>query len=263
MRHINIFEAYSAEQAKAVADKAAELLEHYKSLDEVTTANQLMYEVFDMADNTVKPYLSLYFPEEVHEGWIFTNRGGVSYTSIELSAKVNDKVAESLDKKIQRLSSQKEVELVVDYNMMIDSDVAFWQRKSPDFTPEQIGEILEHVENIENVADGVAVLEFDSYYSRPQMSSSRSTPTKLLLVSTDPNYQKWKKFIATKISSKNQIRLRRITFLFKVGVKLVSEEFDAVVPKSVIADFKSFCDDHRLGFESRKRLARMFATAKG
>lgn len=262
MRHINIFEAYSAEQAKAVSDKAAELLEHYKSLDEVTTANQLMYEVFDMADNTVKPYLSLYFPDEEHEGWIFTNRGGVSYTSIELSAKANERVAESLDRKIQRLYSQKEVELVVDYNMMLDSDVAFWQRKSPDLTPEQIGEILEHVENIETVADGVAVFEFDSYYSKPQMSSTRSTPTKLLLVSTDPNYQKWKKFIP-KISSKHQIRLRRITFLFKVGVKVVSEDFDAVVPKSVIADFKSFCDDHRLGFESRKRLARMFAAAKG
>lgn len=257
-----MFEAYSAEQAKAVADKAAELLEHYKSLDEVATANQLMYEVFDMT-HTVKPYFSLYFPDEEHEGWIFTNRGGVSYTSIDLSTKVGGNVAESLDRKIQRLSSQKEVELVVDYNMMLDSDVAFWQRKSPDLTPEQIGEILDHVENIETVADGVAVLEFDSYYSRPQMSSTRSTPAKLLLVSTDPNYQKWKKFIATKISSKNQIRLRKITFLFKVGVKVVSEDFDAVVPKSVISDFKSFCDDHRLGFESRKRLARMFAAAKG
>lgn len=257
-----MFEAYSAEQAKAVADKAAELLEHYKSLDEVATANQLMYEVFDMT-HTVKPYFSLYFPDEEHEGWIFTNRGGVSYTTIDLSHKVSEGVAESLDRKIQRLSSQKEVELVVDYNMMLDSDVAFWQRKSPDLTPEQIGEILDHVENIETVADGVAVLEFDSYYSRPQMSSSRSTPAKLLLVSTDPNYQKWKKFIATKISSKNQIRLRKITFLFKVGVKVVSEDFDAVVPKSVISDFKSFCDDHRLGFESRKRLARMFAAAKG
>lgn len=257
-----MFEAYSAEQAKAVADKAAELLEHYKSLDEVATANQLMYEVFDMT-HTVKPYFSLYFPDEEHEGWIFTNRGGVSYTTIDLSHKVSEGVAESLDRKIQRLSSQKEVELVVDYNMMLDSDVAFWQRKSPDLTPEQIGEILDHVENIETVADGVAVLEFDSYYSRPQMSSTRSTPAKLLLVSTDPNYQKWKKFIATKISSKNQIRLRKITFLFKVGVKVVSEDFDAVVPKSVISDFKSFCDDHRLGFESRKRLARMFAAAKG
>jgi len=263
-----MFEAYSAEQAKAVADKAAELLDHYRSLDEVTTANQLMYEVFDMAENTVKPYFSLYFPDEEHEGWIFTNRGGVSYTTIDLSHKVNEGVAESLDRKIQRLSSQKEVELVVDYDMLVGSGnnraaIDFWQRKSPDLTPEQIGEILEHVKNIETVADGVAVLEFDSYYSRPQMSSSRSTPAKLLLVSTDPNYQKWKKFIATKISSKNQIRLRRITFLFKVGVKVVSEDFDAVVPKSVIADFKSFCDDHRLGFESRKRLARMFAAAKG
>ena len=258
-----MFEAYSAEQAKAVTEKAAELLDHYKSLDEVTTANQLMYEVFDMTNHTVKPYFSLYFPDEDYEGWIFTNRGGVSYTTIDLSFKVNEGVAESLDRKIQRLSSRKEVELVVDYNMMLDSDVAFWQRKSPDLTPEQIGEILDHVENIETVADGVAVLEFDSYYSRPQMSSSRSTPAKLLLVSTDPNYQKWKKFIATKISSKNQIRLRKITFLFKVGVKVVSEDFDAVVPKSVIADFKSFCDDHRLGFESRKRLARMFAAAKG
>ena len=257
-----MFEAYSAEQAKAVADKAAELLEHYKSLDEVATANQLMYEVFDMT-HTVKPYFSLYFPDEEHEGWIFTNRGGVSYTTIDLSHKVSEGVAESLDRKIQRLSSQKEGELVVDYNMMLDSDVACWQRKSPDLTPEQLVEILDHVENIETVADGVAVLEFDSYYSRPQMSSTRSTPAKLLLVSTDPNYQKWKKFIATKISSKNQIRLRKITFLFKVGVKVVSEDFDAVVPKSVIADFKSFCDDHRLGFESRKRLARMFAAAKG
>lgn len=258
-----MFEAYSAEQAKAVADKAAELLEHYKSLDEVTTANQLMYEVFDIAENTVKPYFSLYFPDEEHEGWIFTNRGGVSYTSIELSAKVNDRVAESLDRKIQRLSSQKEVELVVDYNMMLDSDVAFWQRKSPDLTTEQIGEILEHVERIETVAGGVAVLEFDSYYSKPSasMSAARATPKKLILTSTDPIYQKWKKFIPN--ATAKFIRLRRITFLFKVGVKVVSEDFDAVVPKSVISDFKSFCDDHRLGFESRKRLARMFAAAKG
>jgi hypothetical protein len=262
-----MFEAYSAEQAKAVADKAAELLEHYKSLDEVATANQLMYEIFDMT-HTVKPYLSLYFLDEEHEGWIFTNRGGVSYTSIELSAKVNDRVAESLDRKIQRLSSQKEVELVVDYDMLVGSGnnraaIDWWQRKSPDLTTEQIGEILEHVENIETVADGVAVLEFDSYYSKPSasMSAGRATPKKLILTSTDPIYQKWKKFIPN--ATAKFIRLRRITFLFKVGVKVVSEDFDAVVPKSVISDFKSFCDDHRLGFESRKRLARMFAAAKG
>ena len=270
-----IFEAYNEVQVKAVVDKVAELRDHYKSLNEVASANQLMYEVFDMT-HTVKPYLSLYFPEEAHEGWIWTNRGGIndrywlkeSYTSIELNAKVNEKAAETFDKKIQRLSEQKEVELVVDYDMLIGqgSDrgrIDWWQRKSHDLKVEQIAEILDQVERIETVAGGVAVLEFDSYYSKPSasMSAVRATPKKLILTSIDPIYQKWKKFIPN-VAAKF-IKLRRITFLFKVGVKVVSEDFGAVVPKSVIADFKSFCDEHKLGFESRKRLAAIFAAAKG
>jgi hypothetical protein len=268
MKHMKkIFEAYNEVQAKAVADKVTELRDHYKSLEEVASANQLMYEVFDMT-HTVEPYLSLYFPEEQHEGWIFTNRGGISYTSIELNAKVNDGVAEKFDKKIQKLSEHKEVELVVDYDMLIGqgSDrgrIDWWQRKSHDLKVEQIVEILDQVERIETVAGGVAVLEFDSYYSKPSasMSAGRATPKKLILISTDPIYQKWKKFIPN--ANGKFIKLRRITFLFKVGVKVVSEDFGAVVPKSVIVDFKSFCDEHNLGFESRKRLAAIFAAAKG
>ena len=268
-----IFEAYNEVQVKAVVDKVTELRDHYKSLNEVESANHLMYEVFDMT-HTVEPYLSLYFPEEAHEGW--TNfhmdrrrRGGISYTStIELNAKVTDGVAEKFDKKIQKLSEQKEVELVVDYDMLIGqgsdrSRIDWHLRKSHDLKVEQIVEILEQVERIETVAGGIAVLEFDSYYSKPSasMSATRSTPKKLILISTDPIYQKWKKFIPN--ATAKFIKLRRITFLFKVGVKVVSDDFGAVVPKSVIADFKSFCDEHKLGFESRKRLAAMFAAAKG
>ncbi len=271
-----IFEAYNEVQVKAVVDKVAELRDHYKSLDEVSSANHLMYEVFDMT-HTVEPYLSLYFPEEAHEGWIWpndrdekiANRGGISYTSIELNAKVNEKAAETFDKKIQKLSEQKEVELVVDYDMLIGQGsnrgrIDWWLRKPHDLKSEQISEILDQVERIETVTEeGVAVLEFDSYYSKPSaaMSAFRSTPKKLILTSIDPIYQKWKKFIPN--ANGKYIKLRRITFLFKVGVKVVSDDFGAVVPKSVIADFKSFCDEHKLGFESRKRLAAIFAAAKG
>lgn len=265
MRHINkMFEAYTAEQVKSVQDKINELRERYLNTEEAQTAEHLMYEVFDIT-HTAKPRPSIFWTDEPVDDYLPLNTGGHGYLTLDLDQSIDgasdvSSVAESVDKRILSLSKVDKADLAITYDMLVRGQN--WPTAHK-LTSEELVMIIERVAGIEEMG-GVAAVFLDSYFSRPIASSHRSTPTKVMLRSDSKDYQKWIKFIAKQGNSwRSSINLRRIEFIFKVDVDISLGDYEGMVPKSIISDFQKFCDDHKLGIESRKRLAGIVAGAKG
>ena len=268
MKYIKrLFESLTEEQVSLLKEKLNELKNKYLESDEARTSEELMYDVFDLT-HTVKPNLDIYWTEkdENTDQWLSVSNGFSKSLDLDFDPdRLSAFATEQVDDKLVSLSRKKRAELQISYNFTSTHDNFVY---SYEFTePEDLVEILERVRGVNEIG-GLAVVGLYSNFRRPVKSSHVVTPKHISLRSDNFNmiggdYDKWIKFIG-KLDKNllSSIKLVYINLLFKVDVDMEFEDYEAVLPSSVLTDFKQFCDEYKLGSVPRKKLADIFAKTK-
>jgi hypothetical protein len=206
-----------------------------------------MFDVFDIT-NTVEPFIYISFPENESP----------SDSSINLTPEIYvDRNVAPTDRMFLKLAKSEVKKLQVRYNMREDDGGVYFSL--PKLNGEQVADILDRVAMV-NEMGGKVTVDIQSFYSKPRHSSQMRSSKRITLESDSPDYKKWRDFIhGMSLQRRPQIFIEEIMFTFDVDIKMEVEDYKLSVPKSVIADFEQFCEDEKLGIDSRKRLANIFS----
>jgi hypothetical protein len=246
MKYIKIFENVVEKTSRldTLKKRISELRSEMVSTESYKNCEHLMFDVFDIT-HTVEPFIYISFTE---------NDGD---SSINLTPEIYvDRDVAPTDRMFLKLAKSEVKKLQVRYNMREDDGMF---GSLPKLNGEQVADILDRVAMV-NEMGGKVTVDIQSFYSKPRHSSQMRSSKRITLESDSPDYKKWRDFIyGMSLQRRPQIFIEKIMFTFDVDIKMEVEDYKLSVPKSVIADFEQFCEDEKLGIDSRRRLAQIFS----
>ena len=248
MKYINIFEKVVEKTSRldTLKKRISDLRSEMVSTESYKNCEHLMFDVFDIT-HTVEPFIYISFPENESP----------NDSSINLTPEIYvDRNVAPTDRMFLKLAKSEVKKLQVRYNMREDDGMF---GSLPKLNGEQVADILDRVAMV-NEMGGKVTVDIQSFYSKPRHSSQMRSSKRITLESDSTDYKKWRDFIhGMSLQRRPQIFIEKIMFTFDVDIKMEVEDYKLSVPKSVIADFEQFCEDEKLGIDSRKRLANIFS----